>query len=128
METRELSGDELARMREEIEKEIDDRKARGDEPRSYAGRNEGRRVRPTAIEGVLFQVRVPLGRRGETMPGFILFPPVRDERELSDLAEQVEREFRTATVYQPKDDHQRRGYGRDSGYDHHRDRDHYRRY
>ena len=64
----------------------------------------GRRGRrdPLEIQGVLFQMNVPVGRRGDTMPCYIMLPPVRDERELEKLADEVEREFRNAKVYSPK--------------------------
>lgn len=85
-----------------------------DEPRSVSSLNRGRGDDPLEIQGVLFQIRVPLGRRGETMPAYLLFPGVRDEGELEELADDVERRFKFATVYQP-----RNGYGRDRyGYDH----------
>lgn len=111
MDVRELTDDDLQKMRDDLDREAQSRREQ-DAPRSYGERNgHGRRVRPTEIQGVLFQVRVPVGRRGETMPAFVLFPPVRDERDLEELAEQVEREFRTATVYQPRDrDRDRHGY------------------
>ena len=47
-------------------------------------------------------MNVPVGRRGDTMPCYIMLPPVRDERELEKLADEVEREFRNAKVYSPK--------------------------
>lgn len=99
------------------------RRSRGeDEPRSVS--SLGRGADPLEIQGVLFQVRVPIGRRGETMPAYLLFPPVRDEGELLELAADVERRYRLATVYQPKG--YRNGYGRDA-YDRRRDYDRERR-
>lgn len=93
-----------------------------DEPRSVSSLNRGRGDDPLEIRGVLFQVKVPVGRRGETMPAYLLFPPVEDERELEELAAGVEKRFKFATLYQPRGD--RNGYGRDRyAYDH---RGHYR--
>lgn len=137
MDMREMSDTEVARMREDLEREMEERgktNGNGDSPKGYGERNGGgRRRKPTEIQGVLFQVRVPVGRRGETMPAYLLFPPVRDERELEDLADEVEREFKLATVYPPKEQRREGGYGsngyghgRDRGYDRGRDRD-YRR-
>jgi hypothetical protein len=106
-----------------------------DAPESAAPR--GRRSRdPLEIQGVMFQVSIPVGRRGETMPAFILLPPVRDERELEKLADEVEREFRSAKVYPPKGQfdgarqfggHGYRNGGGGGGGWRYRDRD-YRRY
>jgi hypothetical protein len=88
-----------------------------DAPRSVSSLERGRSEDPLEIRGVLFQVRVPIGRRGETMPAYLLFPPVRDERELEEVAEDVERRFKLVAVYQPKGD---RGtgysYGNGNGY------------
>jgi hypothetical protein len=67
------------------------------------------------IQAVLFQTRVKVGRRGETMPAYLQFAAVHDERELEELAEDVRRRFPDASVYQPKTEYRGNGYGR--GYD-----------
>ena len=85
-----------------------------DQPESAAPRGRGRRD-PLEIQGVLFQLNVPVGRRGDTMPAYILLPPVRDERELEKLADEVEREFRTAKVFTPKPQFDRGSNGYNGG-------------
>ena len=90
-----------------------------DGPQSVRSLERGRGADPLDVQGVLFQLRVPVGRRGETMPAFLLFPPVRDEREVEELAEDVERKFKFATVYQPRNE--RNGYSNGSGYERGRD-------
>jgi hypothetical protein len=81
------------------------------------------------IRGVLFPVSIPLGRSGETLSCYLLTGPVRDERDLLDLAEEVDRgEFRRVLrVYQPKRQYNDNrngngnygggGYDRGRGYD-----------
>jgi hypothetical protein len=95
-----------------------------DAPRSVGSLERGRNEDALEIRGVLFQVRVPIGRRAETMPAYLLFPPVRDERELEELAEDVERRFKLVTVYQPQGDHgsgyRGAGYGNGNGYNKYR--------
>ncbi len=131
----------LERLAERIDKAMDSGRSRGrrrevedeDSPESAAPARRGRRD-PLEIQGVMFQLNIPVGRRGDTMPCYVLFPPVRDERELEKLADEVEREFRTAKVFTPKPQFDRGGNGyhsnggsnyyRGGGYD--RDRD-YRR-
>jgi hypothetical protein len=131
----------LERLADRIDKAMDTGRSRGrrreleeeDPPESAAPTRRGRRD-PLEIQGVMFQLNVPVGRRGDTMPCYVLFPPVRDERELEKLADEVEREFRTAKVYTPKPAFDRSNHGynggggnsyyRGNGYD--RDRD-YRR-
>ena len=86
---------------------------RGDEPRGVSSLREG--DDSLDIRGVLFQARVPVGRRGEVMPVYLLFPPVRDERELVDLAEEVQERFHEiVTTYAPRDrgEYRGNGYGR----------------
>lgn len=97
---------------------------REDAPRSVSSLERGRSEDLLEIRGVLFQVRVPIGRREETMPAYLLFPPVQDERELKELAEDVERRFKLVTVYQPKGDrgtsYRGVGYGNGNGYNNER--------
>ncbi|HUO61005.1 MAG TPA: hypothetical protein VMU24_10080 [Candidatus Acidoferrales bacterium] len=80
-------------------------------PRSVLQMKRDRNVSPVELQGTLFAVRVPVGRRGEFMPGYLLFPPVANERALEELAQDVQREFKFATVYQPRAEH-RNGYDR----------------
>jgi hypothetical protein len=116
----------IAEALEKLSKKLDGavdggRQSRGrdreeDAPRSVSSLERGQNEDSLEIRGVLFQVRVPIGRRGETMPAYLLFPPVRNEHELEELAEDVERRFKLVTVYQPQGD---RGTGyRGSGYGH----------
>ena len=84
---------------------------RKEAPESVLQMGRGRDVESVELQGTLFAVRVPVGRRGEFMPGYLLFPPVANERELEELAQDVQREFRFATVYQPRAEH-RNGYDR----------------
>jgi hypothetical protein len=79
-----------------------------DEPESVREMEE--RGRRGEVRQVAFQVSVPVGRRGESMPGFLIFDvSVRDDRDLEDLADEVERKFRTAKVFPPKDRFEGRG-------------------
>lgn len=127
---RDEETDRIAEALEKLTSKLDGaiasgkRRSREDEPRSVS--SLGRGADPLEIQGVLFQVRVPIGRRGETMPAYLLFPPVRDESELLELAADVERRYRLVTVYQPKG--YRNGYGRDrDAYDRRREYDRERR-
>ena len=86
-----------------------------DAPRGVGGLQLGGRLSPTKIQAVLFQVKVPVGRAGETMLAYIQFAGVRDERELQDLAEDVRRRYPDATVYQPKSRFGGNGYGNGRG-------------
>jgi hypothetical protein len=90
---------------------------REDAPQSVRSLERGRGEDLLQIEAVLFQVRVPTGRRGESMPAYLQFAGVRDERELQELAEDVRRRFPDASVYQPKSEYRGNGYGRGGGYD-----------
>ena len=69
-----------------------------DDPESVREMRGGRRD-PLEIQGVMFQINIRMRREGETMPAYILLPPVRDERELEKLADEVEREFRNAKIF-----------------------------
>ena len=108
-------ADALEKLSKKLDGAVDrGRRSRGrdreeDAPRSVSSLERGQNEDPLEIRGVLFQVRVPIGRRGETMPAYLLFPPVRDERDLGELAEDVERRFKLVTVYQPQG-------GRSTGY------------
>ena len=128
MEEEIMRGDEsingIAEALERLSKKLDGavdggRQSRGrdreeDAPRSVSSLERGRNEDPLEIRGVLFQVRVPIGRHGEMLPAYLLFPPVRDERELEELAEDVERRFKLVTVYKPQG-HRSTGY-HGSGY------------
>ncbi len=109
------------------------REEEDDAPESALEMRRGRRD-PLEIQGVLFEVSVPVGRRGEMMRAHLLFPPVRDERDLEKLADEVEREFRNAKILPPKE--QFRGFGNGygnsyrggyGGYNGYRDRGYYDR-
>lgn len=112
---RDEETDRIAEALEKLTSKLDGaiasgkRRSREDEPRSVS--SLGRGADPLEIQGVLFQIRVPLGRRGETMPAYLLFPGVRDEGELEELADDVERRFKFATVYQPRNGYSRDRYG-----------------
>lgn len=117
---RDEETDRIAEALENLSSKLDGavasskRRSREDnEPRSVSSLNRGRGEDPLEIQGVLFQVKVPVGRRGEVMPAYLVFPPVDDERELEELAADVEKRFRFATVYSPRGDRDRNGYGRD---------------
>jgi len=125
MEEEIMRDDGIVEALEKLSKKLDGavdggRRSRGrdreeDAPRSVSSLERGQNEDSLEIRGVLFQVRVPIGRRGETMPAYLLFPPVRNERELEELAEDVERRFKLVTVYQAQG-HRGTGYrGSDYG-------------
>jgi len=128
--------DALNALTDKIGEALSDGRKRGrrreeedDAPDSVRELRRGRRD-PLEIQGVMAQVSVPIGRRGETMPLYVLLPPVRDERELEDLALELERKFRNVKIFGPKFEGQGsgggwrngggydrgRGYGGDRGY------------
>lgn len=76
----------------------------------------GRREDPLEIRAVLFPVKIPVGRRGETVPAYLQFDGVGNQDQLERLAEMVRREFPDLTIYQPKREFGGNGYGR-GGYD-----------
>lgn len=118
-----LNGASPRSSRRHREEEEDD-----DRPRSARDVGRGRRGRdPLEIQGVLFQVRVPVGRHGDTMSGYLLFPPVKDERELEELADDVERDFRLVKVWSPQQRGQNGNGFQGNGYNRDRDRG-YRNY
>lgn len=80
-----------------------DREEDEDRPRSVHDLQARRRGDPLQIEGVLMPVSVEVGRHGDTISGYVLLPPVRDERELEEVADEFEREFRCARLYQKRD-------------------------
>lgn len=113
----------LEALNEKLDGAVASRRSRRDEdtadddaPRSVHTLGRGRNADPLGIQGVLLAVRIPIGRRGETVPGYLLFPPVEDERALMELAENVERRYKLITVYQPRNE--RKGYsnGYSNGY------------
>jgi len=130
MEEEIMRDDGIAEALEKLSKKLDgavaggrrsrDRDREEDAPRSVSSLERGRNEDPLEIRGVLFQVRVPIGRHGEMLPAYLLFPPVRDERELEELAEDVERRFKLVTVYQPQGGrstgYRGSGYGHGDGY------------
>lgn len=115
-ETTDRIAEALEKLAAKIDGAIGSGKRRSPEqdepPRSVSSLNRGRGEDPLEIQGVLFQVRVPIGGgRGETMPAYLLLPGVRDEGELEQLADDVERRFKFATVYQPRNGYRRDRYG-----------------
>lgn len=72
-----------------------------DAPESAAparGRSRGK------AHGVAFEVKVPVGRDGKMLKGLLFFDAaVRDDRDLEELADEVDRSFRTANVFSPKE-------------------------
>lgn len=110
-----------------------DREPEGeDEPESVVA--NGRHGRRGEVRQVAFEVKVRAGRDGKTLKGFVLIDAnVRDDRDLEELADEVERRFRSANLFSPDrfggSGYRGNGYGgggwRDRGFD--RDRD-FRRY
>lgn len=100
----------LERLADKIDKQMDPGRGRGrrrepedeDLPESAAparGRGRGK------AHGVAFEVKVPVGRDGKILKGLLFFDAaVRDDRDLEELADDVDRQFRTANVYAPKSD------------------------
>lgn len=82
-----------------------------DGPRSVHDLQVRRKGDPMEIQGVLMPVKVSVGRHGDSISGYVLLPPVRDERELEEVADEFEREFRSARVYQQREERGGNGYG-----------------
>lgn len=96
------------------------RRGRRDEedegPRSAREVGRARTANPLEIQGVLLPVKLEVGRHGDSISGYVLLPPVRDERELEDLAYEFEREFRSARVYSARSQYGNGGGGNGGGY------------
>jgi hypothetical protein len=136
-----MRDDGVAEALEKLSNKLDGavdggRRSRGrdreeDAPRSVSSLERGQNEDPLEIRGVLFQVRVPIGRHDEALPAYLLFPPVRDERELEELAEDVERRFKLVTVFRPQGHrgtgYRGSGYGNGNGYSYSKDRGAYGR-
>lgn len=86
---------------------------REDEPESVRDMQD--RGRQGEARQVAFEVKVPVGRQGGTLKGLLIFDvSVRDDRDLEDLANEVERKFRSANVFTK--DFNRDGYRGGGGY------------
>lgn len=116
--TIETVADALERMNQNLEDIIRGTKRsrgrhRDEEPESVRDMQD--RGRQGEARQVAFEVKVPVGRNGGTLKGFLIFDvSVRDDRDLEDLANEVERKFRSANVFTK--DFNRGGYGGGNGY------------
>jgi hypothetical protein len=119
-EERDMGGIAIAleRMNDRLDDLLSDkRRRRGrdreDEPESVREMDD--RGRRGEARQVAFEVKVPVGRQGGTLKGLLIFDvSVRDDRDLEDLANEVERKFRSANVFTK--DFNRGGYGGGNGY------------
>ncbi len=90
------------------------RRGREDEPESV--REMDSRGRQGEARQVAFEVKVPVGRNGGTLRGMLIFDvSVRDDRDLEDLANEVERKFRSANVFTKQFDRPYNGGGYNGG-------------
>ena len=116
--------DAVANALERMNEKLDDifsekRRSRGrgrdrdEEPESVRDMQD--RGRQGEARQVAFEVKVPVGRNGGSLKGLLIFDvSVRDDRDLEDLANEVERKFRSANVWQKQES--RGGYGGGNGY------------
>lgn len=88
---------------------------REDEPESVRDMQD--RGRQGEASQVAFEIKVPVGRDGASLKGLLIFDvPIRHDRDLEELADEVDRKFRLANVFKKQDYGNRGGYGGGNGY------------